>query len=483
MPTFGRQPIYTGYETVDASNIIEVLGEVWPVFTRQRAEVRHLFDVYRGKQRVLERTKDVRPEINNKIVRNHANEIVSFKVSYLLSEPVKYVMRCEKDVSKQITRLNDFMFMESKDTKDKEIADHFNICGIAYRMVLPNEAFTAESDEEAPFHVYTLEPDNTFVIRSGGLGHEILCGVYVIRRRNEEQQIQEVSCVYTPTDYFEIITANGTILKHEPNPLGGVPIFEYINNEARLGAFETVETLLDSINTLESNRLDGTEQAVQSLLVFKNCEIDGDGYDQMRKKGAVNLKAAPGVDAGIEAIATNLNQGDQQILMDSMYNTILSIAGMPAASDNVSDSSNNGAVFMRSGWYAADARAKDSEKLWRRSETEFLRLALRICRDMNSGVDLKLADIGIKFTRRNYEDILSKSQTLVNLLSSGIHPQYAIEQSGLFYDPSEVYRASIESLKKWEYKDESDMDTTVEDEDGAGAEESSPTERKEAANA
>ena len=46
-------------------------------------------------------------------------------------------------------------------------------------------------------------------------------------------------------------------------------IFEYEANTARMGAFEPVLTMLDAINTVQSNRIDGVEQGpVQSLMVL-----------------------------------------------------------------------------------------------------------------------------------------------------------------------------------------------------------------------
>ena len=52
-----------------------------------------------------------------------------------------------------------------------------------------------------------------------------------------------------------------------------IPIIEYPINSARLGAFEIVLSVLDAINTVQSNRLDGIEQFVQSLIVLINSEI------------------------------------------------------------------------------------------------------------------------------------------------------------------------------------------------------------------
>ena len=467
--TFGRKPIFTRFDSIDAGNILEVMSETFPLFTLQRVQVRHLYDYYRGKQRIFGRQKPTRPEINNKIVVNHANEIVSFQVSYLLAEPIKYVIRSTEDVSADVNELNEFMYSESKETKDKELADWFKICGIGYRMVLPRSTYEKDSDD-APFELYTLNPEMAYVIKGGQLGEPVLAGVYMLRRRDEKRLTHDIACVYTSNRYFEVDMTTKEVLVDKANPLGRVPIFEYVNNKARLGAFETVETMLDAINALESNRLDATEQAVQALLMFKNCEVTEEGFAKLKEMGAVNVKAPQGVDADIKAIITDLRQADQQVLLDSMYNTVLQITGLPAVAKNVNNSSNNGAAFMNSGWYAADTRAKDSEKLWRESETEFLKLVLKICKDFGTLDKLRIRDFYPKFTRRNYEDILSKSQTLVNMLSSGIHPQYAIEQSGLFYDPTEVYAASKPYLKKYEItSDEYGNLRTDEDPDSANS--------------
>ena len=459
MPTFGRRPIYTSFSEVNDSNIKDVIAKAMPEFRRNQGEIRHLFDVYRGNQKILQRVKDVRPNINNKCVLNHANEIVSFKVSYLLSEPIMYVKRGTKKATRGIAKLSDYMHIESKSAKDKEIADDFNICGVAYRLVLPNANKNYADMDESPFNVYTLNPEQTFIVRYTGIGAPVVCGVFMVIRRDDAGNEHEIACVYTNSTYYEIDMASANaggmaIIKNQPHMLRRVPIIEYINNNSRIGSFEIVETALEAMNTLQSNRLDGTEQTVQSLMVFKNCEFDSnEDLDAIKANGAVMIKSGMGVDSDLKLLSPELNQTDQQVLMDNLYKEILTITGMPAmASENSSDSSNNGAAFMRGGWYSADARAKDSELLWKRSETEFLRIVLNICRDLNV-LNLSITEIDMKFTRRNYEDILSKSQTLTNMLTSGIDPLHAIAQCGLFGDPTEVYEASLPYLKKWAYED------------------------------
>jgi hypothetical protein len=108
------------------------------------------------------------------------------------------------------------------------------------------------------------------------------------------------------------------------------------------------------------------------------------------------------------------------------------------------------AVILRDGWSAAESRARDNELIFKRSEKQFLKLALRIARDY-SRLDLKLSEIDIKFTRNRTDNLLVKTQGMQNQLEAGIHPQIAIANSGLYSDPEQVYLDSLPYLEKWKY--------------------------------
>ena len=348
------------------------------------------------------------------------------------------------EVTDKVNRLNEMMFLNNKAARDKEIADDFSICGQAFRMVLPNPDY--KDEDEPPFQIFTLDPCSTFVVYHSGVGEKPICAVtYTSKDFLSGDNVSEIIySVYTPDTYYEICSHR--IIKQTSHAMGMIPIFEYVNNNARIGAFEVVETLLDAINILTSNRVDATEQAVQALMVFVNCEISTDDYDKMRAKGAVKIKSSDGIASDIKLLAADLKQADQQVLMDALYEEVLRITGMPSqAMGGNSDSSNNGAVIVRNGWFNAEARAKDTELLWRESEGYFLKLVLKFCREM-SGLDLKLSDITEKFTRRNYEDLQVRSQVLTTMLSNPhIAPRLAFAHCGMFVDSEEAFRES----EKW----------------------------------
>lgn len=430
----GRKVIYTDAEIVDASNVAEELDKAVKIHFKNSNEIEYLFNVYKGKQDILQRVKTIRPEINNKVVVNIANEIVAFKTGYAMSDPIQYVCRDgASEYFELINSLNAYMLSEGKEQKDKELADWFHICGTAYRLILADGEANEEEDE-APFEIFTLDPRYTFVVYSSGVNHKRLMGVTYVKR--EDNKI--IYSVYTDNAYFEV--SDGKIIRSEAHSLGVVPIIEYPANLARLGAFENVLPLLNAINLVISNRLDGVEQFIQALLMFKNVEIDTDEYKQLIESGGI--KVPP--DGDVKYLIQELNQTQTQVLVDDLYNRVLTICGMPNRNGGSSTSDTGSAVIMRDGWYEAEARAKNTELVFERSEREFLKLAIYITNTLR-GKELKLSNIKIKFTRRNYEHILEKTQVFSTLMATGeTHPKYAFEISGLFNEPDLACKESME---------------------------------------
>ena len=473
---FGRKVIYTDVAEITESNVVEVLRKAYTVHLKNKIRMEYLYSYYKGNQPVLSRKKEVRPEICNRVVENRANEIVSFKVGYLMGEPIQYVSRGDdKEVAESVTRLNDYVSAEDKASKDKELAEWWHICGTAYRMVLPDDAEEREEDE-APFEIYTLDPRYSFVIRFNGLGTPVVMGVKYVTM---EDGTLIFSC-YTANHFYEIDNTWG-IRKSEDQILG-VPIIEYPMNTARLGAFEIVLPLLDAINNVDSNRLDGVEQFIQALMLFHNVDISSDDYTKLRQDGAIKFKDIdPQLKAEIKYLVEEMNQTQTQTLIDHLYDTILTICGMPNRNGGSSTSDTGSAVIMRDGWSAAEARAKDSELIFKQSEKEFLKLTLRICRDL-ANLNLKLSQVEIRFTRRNYENIQEKANVLTSMLNNNkIAPILAFTHCGMFSDPQIAYAMSREYAEEQEAKTLAQMEKLagVHDDDDEGKGDKKPKVKKE----
>lgn len=430
----GRRVVFTDRKAITPETVVEAVGKALAIHQANAAEEWYLWNYYRGRQDIRLKSKLVRPEINNKVMVNRANEIVTFKSAYLLGEPVQYVSNGGEDsISERVNRLNEYMRSESKETKDKELADWMHICGVGVRMVLPD----AEGEEDgSPVSIYTLMPMEAFSIYHSGVGHKKLAGVLI----QKDEDGTNYACVYTREWYFEIKA--GQIIKQEARTVPYIPIIEYENNQARMGAFEVVLPLLNAINTIESNRVDSVQDFVNAFDVFQNCELEEGEYANLAGK-AISIRSYDQLEAKVYRISSELNQGNTQTLVDDLYDTALTICGMPNRNGGSSTSDTGTAVIYRDGFAEAESRAKDTEKSWTKSEREFLRIVLFICRE-TADLGLELKDIKVEFTRKNLSNVQSKVQVLCEMLNnSKIHPKLAFQHSGVFSDAEAAYRESM----------------------------------------
>lgn len=427
---FGRRQIFTNEETVTAENIVSIVGQAYITHLMNRQDIQYLYNYYKGKTPGLYKTKEVRPEINHQVSEGRANAIVAFKVGYTVGKPIQYISSsAEESVSEVVASLNDMMRAEGKVTKDRRLVEWQMICGTGYRLVLPKE----KRGERIPFRMYTLNPMNTFVVYANDYTEKPLIAVTY---KTDENGVITFTAYTEDYVYKFKDGANKVFESIDENALGRLPIIEYPANSARLGVFEIILPMLDALDNLDSLRLDATDQFVQSLLVLYNCDLDdGTTANTIREAGMILLKSIGENKADVKVISEKLEQTDNETLKNSLLKSINEVVGMPSQGDgNSSDSSNNGAMYLKSGWQGAEMRAQDFEAMFEAPEREFLSLVSEICESQNS-IAFDPYDIDIRFTRRNYEDVLSKAQTLTMLLQNDwVSRESAFDVSGLFAD-------------------------------------------------
>ena len=441
----GRRRIETAVQKITRDNVVAVLNASLATHAKNASEIEYLYGYYRGIQYIQYKVKLVRESINNKVVVNRANEIVTFKTAYLLNAPIQYISYGgEEKVSDAVNRLNEYMRAEDKDTKDKEIIDWMHICGVGVRLTLDDKDYGDGKVDGAPFRIFTLDPREAYVIYSSGIGKERLAGVIL----QQDEDGKTYADVYTKDMHYVI--KGGAVVAEFQSMYGDVPLVEYLNNNARLGAFESVISLLNSINALESDAVDNVNDCVNGFDVFQNCDIADGDYSTLSIGGkAVKIKStAPGVEAKVYRVFSEMSQTGLQTRIDDMTDAYLTICGMPNRNGGLSTSDTGTATIFRDGWAEAESRAKDSENLFSKSERETLRIVLRICEIQDSGkndLGLKVSDIKTEFLRKNLANLQSKTQVLCELLNNNwVHPKLAFEAASLFKDNEEAFRISAE---------------------------------------
>lgn len=476
---FGRRKILSDVEVVTEENVIAVLADALKIHDENRTEIDYLYRYRKGDQPILGRVKQIRDDITNKIVVNIADEIISFWTCMQYGKPLQYVSRgSTKETSTNIQKLNDMMLMCVKSRKDIERFEWALTCGTSYEIVLPNSPYinmeivpklqngqTGFSEDEAPFDIYIPDPRNTFIIYHSGLGEPPLMGVRYVVQGNNEQDKTTVYSIYTSTRYFEIVDGkNGKrIVKNENRALKGIPIVEYPLTSTRQGALEVVAPILDTINNVVSNSMDGIEQFIEYLTIFYNCEVDIETLEKLKGYGAIQLKSFGENKADVKILNEQLDQTQTLALVSFLRQLALHIAGMPnnTGDSGASTSDTGRAVELRNNYNVSTMRADLYQMMAESGEREMLKVVLPILR-ATVGTTLSAPDIDVKFTRGNYENSSTKAQILTTMLANDkIAPALAFAHCGLFSDPEDAAKMSAEHYANVQAALERDLNEAV----------------------
>lgn len=436
---FGRRKIVLNKMPTD-ENVVELLNKCLPIHSQNADEIAYLNRYYEGDQPILYRTKEIRPEVNNKIVVNLAFELVERKVADMFAEPMQYVLRgTDERKSDEITRLNVMMETEDKQECDVEIGRWRSICGTAYRFV-GEDGKNGDLLDETGFYLTCEDPGATFVAYNSNDKPVMSCQI----RKNEDDM--DVYHVYTRTKYYVI--ENGEIIQSGVNGNFAIPVVEYPNNSRRLSDVEITILVTDAINKLQSDRINGVEQFVSSFIKFVNCEVDEDSFRDMRRVGAIKVTSNNG-DSGkadVDIMTSELDQEQGQIIFDDLFEKFLSIQGLSNRQGNGSGDTA-GAVQLRNGHYDNGLRTAINEPILKKSERQMLRIVLNKLR-IKEQFSLTIGDVEIHINHNKMDNMLTKAEVLKILLECGVYYKRAIKEVDMFSDPEQVAAESKERMEK-----------------------------------
>lgn len=436
---FGRRIIYTNKKQITANNIVDELNKALVIHNQNAREIEYLDRYYRGDQPILYRKKVNRPEVNNKIVLNLAYELVERKTAEICAEPIQYVLRgTDDEKSNQITELNITMDSESKQEVDIDICRWRSICGTAYRFI-GNDSGSDDLLDESDFALFSENPVYTFVAYFSNGRPAFSCQI------REGENGETIYFCYTNSEWFEI--TDEKVAHSGKNGNGAIPVIEYPNNARRISDIEITIPITDSINTLNSDRINGIEQFVSSWIKFVNCQVDEEQFKKMSLLGALVVKSNNGAEnkADVDVMSNELNQAEGQIVFNDLFEKFLSIQGLANRQGNTGGDTQ-GAVNLRNGHYDAGLRTAINEPILKKSERMSLKIILNRLR-INRNFTLLPSDIEIHINHNKLDNMLVKAEVLKMLLDSGVYYKRAIKTVDMFSDPEQV---AVESKKRME---------------------------------
>lgn len=286
------------------------------------ARLNKLSDYYDGKQDISNRTFG-NPNIpNHKIVANHAKYIVDIATGFLVGNPIAYS-------GSQVDKILDEYSRMDIVSHDTELEKDLSVFGIGYELMYL--APVNEGDTE--IRIKSIDPRGIFVVTDDTVDKNPLFGVHYQQRFKLDGSLNYYLInVYTEDKIFTyhakgLSKGQMSLFEESEHYFGAVPVVEYRNNEERQGDFEQQISQFDAYNLLQSDRINESEQRVNSILFIKGFTL---GEDNLTHDSIIETTEK---DSDLKWLIKEIKEADNEVLRKSLLDDIHKFSYIPSMTD------------------------------------------------------------------------------------------------------------------------------------------------------
>ena len=286
------------------------------------ARLNKLSDYYDGKQDISNRTFG-NPNIpNHKIVANHAKYIVDIATGFLVGNPIAYS-------GSQVDKILDEYSRMDIISHDTELEKDLSVFGIGYELM-----YLAPVDEgDTEIRIKSIDPRGIFVVTDDTVDKNPLFGVHYQQRFKLDGSLNYYLInVYTEDKIFTyhakgLSKGQMTLFEESEHYFGAVPVVEYRNNEERQGDFEQQISQFDAYNLLQSDRINESEQRVNSILFIKGFTL---GEDNLTHDSIIETTEK---DSDLKWLIKEIKEADNEVLRKALLDDIHKFSYIPSMTD------------------------------------------------------------------------------------------------------------------------------------------------------
>lgn len=474
----GRLVLYTDVEEITYDNVIEVLRDVIPDHRINARDMQFLLNYDSGIQ-PLQREKKTRTDIDSQCVDNVANEVTEFNLGFKWGNTITLVQNGDgkdKQICKAITELNKNYEMVKIKAKTQELGRYVEVCGVGNVLIDTN----TEWEEGKPyFTLDVLDPRVSFVVHSSYYtDHRPMLGVTF--RRSKKTGNTYYTC-FTKDSRYEILNlqeiTNGNYHVEEQwlhnkrsgelNPLGVVPIVEYIRSFDRTGCFERQISEMDNLNLLISDFTNDVDQNTQAIWHGNDVEFpkevitnsDGSVTERIKKPSTnewvMTYTSPDGKQPFINPLAVTYDYSGMLNNIITRRQLILQKCNVPQRNDN-SGGSTGIAMSDATGWTQAETSASKQQMITDSCKLEEVEVVLSAIATSpyveqdNVLRKLHVSDVEPNIKRQKTYEMTTKANTIATLLSHGIRGDYVLNAVPFFDDPNEVWVGSRDLIEMYQ---------------------------------
>lgn len=382
----------------------ELLAEY---MTKHKTEINNryqrLHDAYENKYKIssLEKKPDWKPD--NRIPVNFAKYITDTMNGFFIGIPIKTT--CDDEtVSEYLEFLDQY---NDQDDNNAELSKVCSIYGNGYEMYYV--------DEQGNIGITYLTPMDAFMIYDDSILEHPL---FFIRHYKDADNVEWGS--WSDGRVVQHFVNRGTYRwVDEPKVHGfeGVPAVEFVENEERMGIFESALPMIDAYNKAISEKANDVDYFADAYLKILGAALNKDELDLLRQKRIINFDGEDASKLIVEFLQKPNGDTTQENLINRLEKLIFQISMVANISDENFGTSSG--IALKYKLQAMSNLAKTKERKFTSGMNRRYKL---IFSNPVSGMQ-KDTWVGIKyqFTPNYPANILEESQIAGNLAGITSH--------------------------------------------------------------
>lgn len=298
----------------------ELLGE-YMAKHKQEIEERYkkLHEAYKNKYEIdtFPKKPDWKPD--NRIPVNFAKYITDTMNGFFIGNPIKAVSE-DKEVSEYIEFLDQY---NDQDDNNAELSKICSIFGKAYEMYYV--------DDIGNIGITYLTPMDAFIIYDDSILER---PVFFVRHYKDSDNVERGSWSDGKTvQHFANRGSYQWIDEPKAHGFDGVPATEYLENEERMGIFESAMPLINAYNKAISEKANDVDYFADAYLKILGAKLSDEGMADIRTHRIINFDG----DAADKIIVEFLQKPDGDTTQENLINRLEKLIFQISMVANISD--------------------------------------------------------------------------------------------------------------------------------------------------
>lgn len=359
-----------------------------------------LHNAYCSDYKILHEAKKETWKPDNRIPVNFAKYITDTFNGFVTGIPIK-VTNADKSVSEYIEFLDQY---NDQDDSNSELSKICDIYGKGYEMYY--------IDNEGNECITYLSPLDAFMIYDDSIIDRPL---FFVRHYIDSENVERGS--WSDGNYVQHFVNNGSYKwTDDPKPHGFqyVPAVEYLENDERMGIFESVLPMIDAYNKAISEKANDVDYFADAYLKILGASLEKDTIKAIRDNRVINLEGEGSENVVVDFLDKPNGDNTQENLINRLEKLIFKISMVADISEE--DFGTSSGIALKYKLQAMNNLAKTKERKLRSGMSQRYKILFSNPIAQTHGIK---SDAWLKntytFTRNFPSNVLEETQIAANL--------------------------------------------------------------------